>query len=108
MNSGLASSKLDVADPSAAEAAFAVGEVELPDPLEAAVEAERAHAVELCEKVLAPAAQRADIVGVRSSRWTGRRSVARATEREIALSEGRQPPGKTRVFAKLCLAFSTP
>ena len=36
-----------------------------------------------------------------------RMSVTRATERWMALSDGRQPPGNTRVFAKLRVAFST-
>ena len=44
---GLGEQQLDVVDPPAAEAALAVREVELPGALEAAVVAERAHALEL-------------------------------------------------------------
>src|SRR5579863_1125778 len=53
---------LDVGYPPAAESALAVGEVELPHPLEGAVVAERADALELGEEVLAPAAKRVHVV----------------------------------------------
>ena len=57
-----ASSSCMSRDPPAAESALAVGEVELPHALEAAVVAERAHAFELGEEVLPPAAQRPNVV----------------------------------------------
>ncbi len=57
-----------------AEGAFAVGEIEVPEALEASVEAERRDAIEACQEVIPPVPQRLGVV---------RRDVLEAQELEI-------------------------
>ena len=83
-------------DPALGEAGLAVAQVHPPEAAEALVVAE---ALELARSPprssSASAAASRRSAGVRSWRWTVRRSVRLATHFEITSSEGRQPPGKT-------------
>ena len=86
----------------AREAALAPGQVEVPQAAEALVVAELLRARRPGPEALAPAPQRAGVVRGDVLELELRRSVARGQRcAAIASTEGRQPPGKTNVLAKL-------
>jgi hypothetical protein len=96
---GLAQRELDDVGVAGVEGRLAVGQVEGPDALEAGVEAQALHRVDLAQEGLAPAAQGLGVVGPKARRCSTTKPARRASASK-AEGLGSRPPGKMYCWMK--------